>query len=652
MKKNLIIVVVFLVSLTMSAQQDQYLLSSKYSLQELQNILIPQAQWTPFPRIDDRAGWAKADASMLESFISNAERYLDFDWPTIPATKSLLIARTGNRTEYETLRTRRRSALAALLLGEIAENKGRFIDQIVNGVWTICEESWWGVPAHLPRTKELSGLMDVSKPFVCIFAAETGSLLAWVDYFMRDKFDAISPQIRKRIYNEVNYRLMEPLMNQYHGWMGKSSSGRGPNNWNPWICSNWVTFVLFLEKDDARRAAMIHKALQVLDEFINPYPQDGGCDEGPGYWGGAAASTYDNISMLNIASNNAFRYVYDDERFRNMGRFIYRAQISDRYFINFADASPTVSPTATLVYRYGKDIKDQTMMDFGASFRRPSRGGSFSLNHFFRNFFDLFIQEEFQNAPQKLPFLLDVWLPDTEVMASREQAGKTGGFFLAAKGGHNDESHNHNDIGNFIVYYDGYPLIIDVGSGTYTDRTFRGNERYDIWFNCSNYHNTPTINGATQPAGITYRASDLSYKAGKSSVIFSLDIAKAYPANAGINSWKRTFTFDRGKGVTIKDVTNLQRAESVVHHLMTCYPVEVTKPGEVTIRYKNTDNKEIDFIVKYNPQQLTAKVENIKYGIPEDQSLRSRWGETLHRINFEANAPKTKDTYTFEIKKK
>ena len=647
----MVLALALLVGQVTFAQQDQNLLSSKYTLQELQKVLIPQAQWTPFPRIDDRAGWAKADQQMLESYISNAERYLDYDWPTIPATLSLLIVRTGNRSEYQSIRSQRRSALGALLLGEIAENKGRFVDQIINGVWAICEESWWGVPAHLPKTKEISGLMDVSKPFVCIYAAETGTTLAWVDYFLGEKLDAVSPQIRKRIYNEVNYRLMEPLMNQYHGWMGKTESGRGPNNWNPWICSNWVNFVLLLEKDDTRRAAMIGKALQVLDEFVNPYPLDGGCDEGPSYWGGAAASLYDNVAMLNLASRNAFNYVFEDERIRNMGRFIYRAQISERYFVNFADAGPRVGVSAAIAYRYGKDIGDKRMMDFGAYFRRPERR-SFTVNHFFRNFFELFMQEEFQNAPQKLPFLKDVWLPETQVMASREKEGSTAGFYLAVKGGHNDESHNHNDIGNYIVYYDGFPLVIDVGSGTYTARTFNGNERYTLWFNCSDYHNTPTINGATQNPGITYRASDIRYRASNATVEFSLDLAKAYPADAGINSWKRTVTLNRGRGVQVKDVSNLQRAGSVVQHLMTCFPAEVTKPGEVTIHFKGEDDKSIDFVVKYNAQQMTATVDKVILETEEDRGVRSNWGDTIHRINFTATAPKMKDTYLFEIRKK
>ena len=650
MKKIKFISMLFLFSLAVHAQQEQYLMSGKYSLQELQNILVPHAQWTPFPRIDDRAGWGKADQKMLAASITAGEQYLDYVWPTVPATLSLLIVRTGNRSEYEAISFPKRNVLRTLVMAEVAENKGRFVDQIINGVWSICEESWWGSSAHLPNTKEISGLMDIYDPFVDLFAAETGALLAWVDYFIGDKFDAVSPQLRKRIYNEVNYRLMEPLMNKYHeGWMGKRPDGRAPNNWNPWICSNWITFVLLLEKDNTRRATMVDKALKVLDEFLNPYPQDGGCDEGPGYWGRAAASLYDNIVMLNLGSRDAFRYVYDNERVRNMARFIYRAQIGETYFLNFADASPKIGVSSAMVYRFGKDIKDQDMMDFGAYYHRPEPSAAGSS---LRSLCELFVQDELLKATKRLPYPKDVWLPDIQVAIARDAAGTSNGFYLAAKGGNNAESHNHNDIGNYVVFYDGLPLLLDVGSGTYTHRTFNGNRRYEIWFNCSEYHNTPTINGVTQKAGMDFCASDVGYKSGKSVVEFSLDIAKSYPAEAGVNSWKRTVTLNRGKGVLVKDVTNLQKAGSVVQHLMTCYPVDVTKPGEAVIHYQTNDKKAIDFVVKYNAKQMTAKVEKVKLELEEDQGVLSRWGDSIYRINFEVTAPNTKDTYTFEIKKK
>lgn len=611
----------------------QDLLSKKYTAAQLSQVLIPQAEWKPFH------DWSKADPEIGKALIKKAEGYLNYEWPGIPAVKSLLIVRTGNRSEYEEISSRKREVLGTLLLAEVYEDKGRFIDAIINGVWSICEQSFWGVPAHLPKGKEYKGLIDVSKPFVELFSAETATYLAWVDYFLGEKLDSVSPQIRKRIYYETSRRVFDPLMTQHHGWMSKNANGRRPNNWNPWICSNWLNAVLLLEKDNTKRVDAVHKILGVLDEFLNPYPQDGGCDEGPGYWGAAAASLYDNISILNLASNNAFAYVYADKKVAEMGRFIYRAQISERYFINFADASPQLRVSGGMIYRYGKDIKDPDMMKFGAYYLpredQEIRVGS----HFFRHLFALFMQEEFKHAEKGLLLPADFWWPDLQVMMARDQQGSSKGFFVAVKGGNNDESHNHNDIGNYIVYYDGLPVLIDIGSGTYTAKTF-SDRRYDIWYNRSDYHNVPTVNGYTQQAGAQFKAQQVAYNG----TAVTMDISPSYPAAAGIKKWQRRVGLNRGKNVTIEDNIELKESTSVTEHLMTCYAVDVVKPGTLVIHQPSGD-----MYLHYSAGKFTVSIEKIPLPAMEDQGVKGKWGDNIYRINLNAVKPGTKDRFVFTV---
>lgn len=639
-----------LIAMLFSELVAQNLMSGKYSVFSFSDILIPHQDWKPFPELEDRESWSQADKSMMQAFLKTANEYMDYEWPYIPATKSLLIDRTGDRNEYQAVSFEKRRVLGTMILAEVYENKGRFIDPIINGIWSICEESFWGVPAHLPKTKEYSGLMDVSSPFVDLFAAETATYLAWADYFFGQKLDEVSPQIRKRIYHETNNRIFEPLLNRHHGWMTKNANGRPPNNWNPWICSNWINAALLLEKDESKRVALVHRALVVLDEFLNPYPEDGGCDEGPSYWGAAAASLYDNISLLNLASNDAFHFVYENEKVKNMGKFIYRAQISDKYFLNFADADPQPRMSASMIYRYGKDIGDNDMMKFGAYYREP-HSGILPNFHYFRNLFELFIQEEYQNAAQALPLPKDVWLPDIQVMVARDNEGSTDGYFLAAKGGHNDESHNHNDIGNYVVYYDGLPLLIDVGRGTYTRKTF-SDDRYTIWYNRSDYHNLPTINGHTQLPGAQYKATNVNYEVNRNVSTMSLDIAPAYPEAAGIQKWERTLILNRGKSVVVKDKILLDKADHITHHLMTIYPAKEEKPGEILIPFVNLSGEQLNFVVKYNSQKMKAKVEKIVLDAPEDQGIIQKWGDNIYRINFDLLEPQTQDEMEFIISKK
>lgn len=616
-----------------SLAQPAYLLSSHYTEPQLDSVLISREDWKPFPPIGDRQAWSKADQNMLENYRKEAENYLEYTWPHIPATMSLAYVRTGDRDAYQALSFQKRRALGTLLLGEIAENKGRFINQIVNGVWSICEESFWGVPAHLPGT--VKGLADTGDPIVDLFAAETATYLAWVDYFLGDELDAITPEIRERMQREMKQRIFIPLMTKYHGWMGPNSNGRAPNNWNPWICSNWINATLLMERDPQNRTAMIKKALEILDEFLNPYPADGGCDEGPSYWGAAAASLFDNISLLNLASDDAFAYVFADEKVKNMGTFIYKAQISEDYFLNFADADPQPNMDAAMIYRYGKAIDDLPMMQFGAFYRPEQASPAIGNFHFFRNLFELFIQEEFEEMEKKLPLPKNVWLPDIQVMAARDEEGTTDGFYLAAKGGHNDESHNHNDIGNFVVYYDGDPLIIDVGRGTYTRKTF-SNDRYDIWYNCSDYHNTPTIAGITQAPGPQYRAHRVNYQEEGGTSLFTLDISRAYPDNELILRWARTVILRRKQNIEINDGFRLRESHDIAEHIMTCYEPYEGEPGEVIIPFEPEGKAKKLFRLKYDYNLFQPVFEKVPLETPEDQGIIRKWGDRIYRITFKS----------------
>ena len=622
------------------------LMSGRYSTGELREILISREEWMPFPKITDREGWARADQGLLESAFNQALKYDDYEWKPIPATTTLMFVRTGDRNQYQNISFGKRRVLATLLIAEIYENEGRFIDQIIDGVWSICEESYWGVSAHIGQSRSGSGLPDVSDPYVDLFAAETATLLSWVDYFLGEKLDAVSPRIRERIHNEANHRIFTPVMSYDHPWMGFRKGARRPNNWNPWICSNWLNAALILEKDSNRRVEMVARILDVLDAYLNPHPQDGGCDEGPSYWGAAAASVYDNVSLLNLATNDAFDYVFMDEKIRNMGKYIYRSQISETYFMNFADADPQPGMAASMIWRYGKAIGDEDMQKFGAFYRREAIG-NVGVWHFFRYFFELFLREEFDQAPIGLPLPSEVWLPDLEVMIARDREGSTDGFYVAAKGGDNDESHNHNDIGNYMVYYNGLPLIIDVGRGTYTAKTF-STRRYEIWYNRSDYHNLPTINGQTQSAGSAFRTSHASFTGRRGYSRLSLDIAPSYPESASLISWERTIMLNRGKSVVITDDARLSKAESIVQHIMTCWPAELVRPGEVVIRFRENDQPK-DFILKYNPAQMEVEVEKIPLTEPEDQGIISKWGDRIHRINFTVREPELRNQFRFEI---
>src|SRR5690606_11179901 len=187
------------------------------------------------------------------------------------------------------------------------------------------------------------------------------------------------------------------------------------------------------------------------------------CDEGPSYWGAAGALLYESLDLLKMATNNKFD-VFDDPLIRNIGQYFYKVNIHAPYFINFADADATTYGNPPTVFRYGKAIHDTEMQQFGAYLAKISNWGQHSLGgKICDQIRNLGLLDEIKNANAKEALVAHFWLPDTEVAGARDKEGSSQGFFFGAKGGFNAESHNHNDVGSCVMYYDGKPCLIDLG---------------------------------------------------------------------------------------------------------------------------------------------------------------------------------------------
>lgn len=619
---------------------------SEHYVDRLESILISQEDWHPYPTVEDRDDWIGLPNAVQRAHLKLGESALGFEWPTVPATLFLEYARVGNRSNYQNVRNVRRDVLRNLVIAECLEAEGRFLDDISNGIWTTCEETYWGVPAHINVQKAGVGLPDAEEPTVDLFAAETLSLLAWTCYLLGDQLDAVSPLIRPRIVYEAQRRVLTPcLEREDFGWMG--FSGRRVNNWNPWICSNWLTGSLLLEEDADRRVASVKKILQCLDAFINSYDSDGGCDEGPGYWGRAGASLFDNLEILYSATDGAMD-VYMHPLIRNMGQFIYRAQIADHYFVNFADASAVVTPSPSLTFRYGKAIGDRGMVGLGVWTAQEQNLGSGTLNDSLgRQLPALFALDALLEATPGQPLPRDVWLGGIHFFAARDVEGKSEGFYVAAKGGHNAESHNHNDVGNFIVYMDGKPLIVDAGVETYTAKTF-GSSRYELWTMQSAYHSVPTVNGIQQVPGRDFAASNVFYSAGDDHAEFVLDLARAYPEEAGIKSWTRTVCLVRGEEVIVTDRFDLRVAMSETS-MQLITPCGVTVDEGVLVLQETPfgrDRVSGSARVRYDVEVFDVHVERVAI---TDDKLGGVWGDHLNRIVFEAKEMTLHGEWGFRI---
>ena len=341
--------------------------------------------------------------------------------------------------------------------------------------------------------------------------------------------------------------------------------------------------------------------------------------------------------------------MYDRPLIQEMGRYIYRVQIADRYFVNFADAAALVSPAAALVFLYGRRIGDAQMASLGSWLAQLQglldRGVGDSIG---RQLPALFALEELQDVEPAQPLPRDAWFDEIQVMAARDREGTAEGLYVAAKGGHNAESHNHNDIGHFIVYADGKPVIADAGVEEYTAKTF-SSSRYEIWTMQSAYHSLPTVGGVMQEPGKAFAARGVAYSVDDESAMLELDIAGAYPPEAGLKSWKRKVTLHRGEAVEVADAYELERdVAEIVLNLMTPCAVVLGDGGEIALKEREMVEGRVSggAVLRYAADRLAAAVEEVAV---EDRRLRGIWGEKLFRIVLKAEGPAREDSWRLRI---
>jgi len=638
------------------ATSPQNLLSATFTESFLTDHLIPVDQYRPYPRWADRAAWEAVPEDLHSAVIKQAEADQQEGWHALLATSFLEFARDGNRSHYEAQSFGRRYHLRDVVLAECLEGKGRFLDDITNGIWLICEESFWGVPAHLGMQKAGVGLPDVTDPVIELFGAETVQLLAWTQYLVGEQLHGVSPLIVPRIRLEAERRILKPARERDDfWWMGfekKNGHSARLNNWTPWINSNLMVANLLLEQDPKLRIFETMRILRSLDLYLNQYWPDAGEEEGPGYFSASPMCYFEAVSMIDGATGHATR-ILSTPFIDLMGRYILNAHICDNNYIDYGDAHVHAGPDGDLLWRFGRAVHDKQLEEFGAytahhrtpegTGRNPNAQRFIALPRMSRALPQLLEAQELRADPGADVLLRDCYYPDLGLVTARIRASSAEGMYFAVLACNNGRSHSHNDTGSYIIYQDGQPVAIDVGVEAYTAKTFSP-ERYTIWTMQSAYHNLPTIGGVMQHNGVQYRATERRYASNDDRASYSFNIAPAYPQEAGVASWIRTVTLDRRLNkVVVEENFQLERAVPVSLSVMT--PRAAT-PGRSMLSLAPGSGQGKASLLKYDAAALTPKVETIELA---DAGLRASWGPQIYRILMNSTQPVSSGKWTYEF---
>lgn len=423
----------------------------------------------------------------------------------------------GDRRSFEDIYFARRGRLSYLALAILLHRRPEDIVALEDAIWAICDEYTWVLPAH---TSDLGDRYNTE--VIDLFSAETGFALSEIVYLLSDVLD---PKVVQRIRECLEERIFQMYLNHTYSWESVSM------NWAS-VCAGCVGGA-FLYCAPERFPMVRERILSTMDTFLLGFGDDGICLEGIHYWGyGFGFFTY--FAQLLYEFTDGKENLFAKPICKKTAFFQEYAFLRKNHTISFSDGERNGSFLPGLTHKlhklYGTKLMD---VEFAAFTEYCHR-----FPAYLRNFF--WVDPNGTICP---PIgKTDKFFPASQWFISSGDA-----LSFAAKAGHNDEPHNHNDIGSFHLLDDDGQILCDFGAGEYTRDYFRKATRYQYLCNASLGHSVPIINGCGQQPGKQYCGNVLSHAGG----IFCVDIAGAYGIPQ-LHSAVRSLYLD-AVGFTLKD---------------------------------------------------------------------------------------------------
>ncbi|MFC4011266.1 hypothetical protein ACFOY2_28845 [Nonomuraea purpurea] len=506
----------------------------------------------------------------------------------------------GERSAYEGVYFERRRRLVALILA--AHLDGRPDPALDDLLWSVCDEYAWVLPAHEPDEGPVNAFVD-------LFAAETAHTLAEATALLGGHIDA---RVRARVRDEVDRRVLRPLRAGPMWWESAD------HNWAA-VCAG-ASGMAALALDSEHLPVLLPRLVRAMESFLSGTGPDGACLEGPDYW--AYGFGY-FVYFAEALRERTGQDLLDRPHVRQMAAYPARIDFGNGRRPAFADSHGRGLYPSGLLHRLAARLDVPV----------PGRPAPSSFHddpcyrwaHLSRTLW-------WSNEPTRPDAAIvrarpesRAYLPDAAIVVAR-----AGGTAFAAKGGHNDEPHNHLDLGHFIIHAGGQSVLDDLGAPQYTRDYFREG-RYEVPQASARWHSIPLIDGAAQLPGRDRRAEVVTHVSRPGSLTFALDLTAAYAAPR-LARFTRTFHWRPGT-LELTDAFDFTDAGCLVEELFISRRRPVAGPGVISWGA-------VEVAV---PAPWRAAV--------EEQEVRGHDGvpEIVHRVRLSARIPSGAHRFVFTI---
>lgn len=512
---------------------------------------------SPAPSISDRKAWSKlAKQSYIQGAVQSAKDPKRAELPEMTDALYLEFSKNGNRTHWQDANRKYHSRLRTLSLAEGVENHGRYLPEIEKLITHFCNKRTWVMPAHDRSLGNFNGKQVDIDLGSAMFAWD----LATIDFMLNEK---LKPSIRKMIRENLEKRIYTPFEKMVNSVRTKNWWLTTTNNWNAVCLAGVIGSAMSIIESPERRAFFIASAEQYIQNFLKGFSPDGNCSEGMGYWNYG----FGHFIMLNetiARSTDGKVLLMDDPKAFQPALYGFKAEIQDGVYPAFADCRVNAKPSNNLQLYingyFGLDVPDLRG-------KKIKGGGSlYSLMLF------SFPEKLAKSKKAKSEFASDLlrsFFPDAGIYIGRKDSDENSKLAMACKAGHNNEHHNHNDVGTYIVAVDDHAVLCDPGGEVYTSRTF-SKDRYKSKVLNSYGHPVPFLAGTMQKKGKEWQGKILkkSFTKDKDTVLF--DLKGAYDL-ASLKKLEREFVYSRkGKGsLSVTDTVEFAKPQSYETALIT-----------------------------------------------------------------------------------
>lgn len=414
-------------------------------------------------------------------------------------------------------------------------------------------------------------------------------------------FDLLTVAQKKMLSEAILIKGLQPsYLPEYNNWLQKI------NNWNQ-VCNGGIAggavAVWHHYPETARN--IIERAIKTIPLSMHEYADNGGYPEGPHYW--AYGTTY-NLLLLEILEQNfgTDHGLSQHAGFLNTARYMQHLEglfhktgnVSLPKYFNFGDNHETTAVEPAMFWFASKLNQPELL------FSEVSK-----LKHFLRNDPQRLLQERF------LPLLL-IWSPKiqfssitapddrifiangkTEVAMMRTGWEDPHGIFVGVKGGTPSASHQHMDIGSFVMEALGIRWAIDFGMQEYHSLESKGvdlwnrsqnSQRWEVFRYKNSSHNTLTFNGKRQltDGNATIKKANNH----PSEMAVSVNMNPIYRND--IQEISRTIAIVESKSVTINDhIINNSEAASLRWNMLTAAQAQIIDKNTILLTQKGQQLK-------------------------------------------------------------